>query len=129
MEDGATSKKFVMDNDDDSFFDLTLDEVKRRAKDLRREAKILEEGQEFVTKGYKASKEEAAKLDRLNRFKKSILRIVFPDRLILQGVFLSGAKVDEVKAFIARYLDNPSAEFDLFITPPKTILDPKSTST
>lgn len=119
LDDGSVSSRCQVD---DSFFDLTVDEVRRLYKDRIEEVKRLEEGEQLVTKGYKEAQKEAQKLQTLQQFHKSVIRIQFPDKLVLQVVFLSGQTIAEVKAFIQQFLGDPNDSFDLFVTPPKTIL-------
>lgn len=65
----------------DSFYNLSAQELKREA-DLRR--KKLEESQLLIPKSYK---EKQAQLAR-RRYKATVIRIQFPDGVVLQGVFL-----------------------------------------
>ncbi|TRY68416.1 hypothetical protein TCAL_02506 [Tigriopus californicus] len=121
LDDGSVSARCQVD---DSFFDLTVEEVRRLYQERIKEVKRLEEGEQLVTKGYKEAQKEAQKLQTLQQFHKSVIRIQFPDKLVLQGVFLSGQTIADVKAFIQQFLIHSDDAFDLFVTPPKTILSP-----
>uniref|UniRef100_A0A8C0WCI8 Tether containing UBX domain for GLUT4 n=1 Tax=Castor canadensis TaxID=51338 RepID=A0A8C0WCI8_CASCN len=81
----------------DEFFEVTVDDVRRRLAQLKSERKRLEEAP-LVTKAFR----EAQMKEKLERYPKAALRILFPDRYILQGFF------------------RPS---ETVIAPPKTILD------
>ena len=60
---------------------------------------------------------------KLSEFRRCILRVQFPDRHIVQCVFLSGETVSQVKAFLRESILIPSeSPFELFVTPPKTVL-------
>uniref|UniRef100_A0A8C8XLZ8 ASPSCR1 tether for SLC2A4, UBX domain containing n=1 Tax=Panthera leo TaxID=9689 RepID=A0A8C8XLZ8_PANLE len=66
----------------DDFFEVTVDDVRRRLAQLRSERKRLEEAP-LVTKAFR----EAQKREKLERYPKVVLRVLFPDRYILQGFF------------------------------------------
>jgi UBX domain-containing protein 6 len=63
-----------------SFYNLSLEEVKREA-DLRK--KKIAESQLLVPKSYKEKQAKAAR----RRYRKTIIRIQFPDGVVLQGIF------------------------------------------
>lgn len=61
---------------------------------------------------------EAAK--RMSRFRKVLIRILFPDRLALQGIFTPQTTVRQVVRFVrAALLDARNVKFHLFVVPPK----------
>ena len=72
---------------DDDFFDLSLDEVKTMYKDLRQEVKKLTEGDMLMTKQMKEAQKEADNLTLLSKYKSCVLRIQFPSRHVVQGMF------------------------------------------
>nr|XP_060501082.1 tether containing UBX domain for GLUT4 isoform X2 [Panthera onca]XP_060501083.1 tether containing UBX domain for GLUT4 isoform X2 [Panthera onca] len=102
----------------DDFFEVTVDDVRRRLAQLRSERKRLEEAP-LVTKAFR----EAQKREKLERYPKVVLRVLFPDRYILQGFFRPNETVGDLRDFVRSHLGNPELPFYLFITPPKTILD------
>lgn len=65
----------------DSFYNLSAQELKREA-DLRR--KKIEESQLLIPKSYREKQAQAAR----KRYKATVIRIQFPDGVVLQGVFL-----------------------------------------
>uniref|UniRef100_A0A8C2MMP9 ASPSCR1 tether for SLC2A4, UBX domain containing n=1 Tax=Cricetulus griseus TaxID=10029 RepID=A0A8C2MMP9_CRIGR len=81
----------------DEFFEVTVDDVRRRLAQLKSERKRLEEAP-LVTKAFR----EAQMKEKLERYPKVALRVLFPDRYILQGFF------------------RPS---ETVIAPPKMVLD------
>ncbi len=111
----------------DAFFDHTVEDVKKRQRDLKAEADRLAEGGVLAVKSYKDEQAEANKLNQLHKYKNTVIRVQFPDRYVLQGVFLSGAKVSEIGDFVKTHLQDPTKDFELFTTPPKTVLDPAKT--
>lgn len=64
----------------DSFYKLSAEEVRREAE-LRR--KKIEESQLLIPKSLKEKQAKAAR----KRYTRTIIRIQFPDGVVLQGVF------------------------------------------
>ncbi|XP_045631012.1 tether containing UBX domain for GLUT4 isoform X2 [Ursus americanus] len=102
----------------DEFFEVTVDDVRRRLAQLKSERKRLEEAP-LVTKAFR----EAQMREKLERYPKVVLRVLFPDRYILQGFFRPNETVGDLHAFVRSHLGNPKLPFCLFITPPKIVLD------
>uniref|UniRef100_A0A8C9IBB8 UBX domain-containing protein n=2 Tax=Piliocolobus tephrosceles TaxID=591936 RepID=A0A8C9IBB8_9PRIM len=102
----------------DEFFELTVDDVRRRLAQLKSERKRLEEAP-LVTKAFR----EAQIKEKLERYPKVALRVLFPDRYVLQGFFRPSETVGDLRDFVRSHLGNPELSFYLFITPPKTVLD------
>ncbi|XP_014720044.3 tether containing UBX domain for GLUT4 isoform X2 [Equus asinus] len=102
----------------DEFFEVTVDDVRRRLAQLKSERKRLEEAP-LVTKAFR----EAQMKEKLERYPKVVLRVLFPDRYILQGFFRPSETVGDLRDFVRSHLGNPELPFHLFIAPPKTILD------
>ncbi|KAI5934080.1 Tether containing UBX domain for GLUT4 [Manis javanica] len=102
----------------DEFFELTVDDVRRRLAQLRSERKCLEEAP-LVTKAFR----EAQMKEKLERYPKVVLRVLFPDRYILQGFFRPSETVGDLRDFVRSHLGNPGLPFHLFVAPPKAILD------
>ncbi|XP_056673298.1 tether containing UBX domain for GLUT4 isoform X1 [Monodelphis domestica] len=101
----------------DEFFEITVDDVRRRLAQLKSERKRLEEAP-LVTKSFR----EAQMKEKLERYPKIALRIMFPDRYILQGFFRPNETVGDLQDFVRSHLGNPELSFYLFLAPPKTIL-------
>lgn len=102
----------------DEFFEVTVDDVRRRLAQLRSERKRLEEAP-LVTQAFR----EAQMKEKLQRYPKVALRVLFPDRYVLQGFFRPSETVGDLRDFVRGHLGNPELPFYLFITPPKTVLD------
>ncbi|XP_063455567.1 tether containing UBX domain for GLUT4 isoform X1 [Pan paniscus] len=102
----------------DEFFELTVDDVRRRLAQLKSERKRLEEAP-LVTKAFR----EAQIKEKLERYPKVALRVLFPDRYVLQGCFRPSETVGDLRDFVRSHLGNPELSFYLFVTPPKTVLD------
>ncbi|KAI3730680.1 hypothetical protein L1987_61853 [Smallanthus sonchifolius] len=90
----------------DSFYKLSIDEVKKEAE-LRR--KKLAESQLLVPKSYK---EKQAKASR-KRHVKTVIRIQFPDGVVLQAFFSPREPTTALYEFVSSSLKDPSLEFEL----------------
>ncbi|XP_020083507.1 plant UBX domain-containing protein 2, partial [Ananas comosus] len=90
----------------DSFYNLSVGEVKREA-DMRK--KRLEESRLLIPKSYKEKQALAAR----KKFKRTVVRIQFPDGVILQGVFLPWEPTSVLYEFVSSSLKEPSLEFEL----------------
>ncbi|KAM4664297.1 tether containing UBX domain for GLUT4 [Discoglossus pictus] len=101
----------------DEFFELTVDDVRRRFSQLKSERQRLEESP-LMTKAMK----EAQLKEKLERYPKVVIRVLFPDRFILQGFFHPTETVGAVKEFVRSHLEDSELPFYLFITPPRTEL-------
>lgn len=90
----------------DSFYKLSLDEVKREA-DMKR--KKMAESQLLVPKSYKEKQVKAAR----KRYTKTVIRVQFPDGVVLQGVFSPREPTTALYEFVSSALKDPSLEFEL----------------
>ncbi|MCJ8737495.1 hypothetical protein PDJAM_G00024410 [Pangasius djambal] len=105
----------------DEFFEVTVDDVRKRFSQLKSERRALEEAP-LMTQSLR----EAQKKEKMDRYPKVVLRIQFPDRLVLQGFFSPLETVAVLKQFVRTHLQDPELPFYLFIAPPKTKLDDSS---
>ncbi|KAL2342451.1 hypothetical protein Fmac_003736 [Flemingia macrophylla] len=90
----------------DSFYNLSAEEVRREAE-LRR--KKLADSQLLIPKSLK---EKQAKASR-KRYTKTIIRIQFPDGVVLQGVFAPWEPTTALYEFVSSALKEQGLEFDL----------------
>ncbi|XP_065065468.1 tether containing UBX domain for GLUT4-like [Rhopilema esculentum] len=78
----------------------------------------------LMTKNMRRTKD----LEKAMRYKKVIIRVQFPDKFVLQGVFRPLEPVGAVKQFVREHLQNSVDNFHLYTTPPKCLLkDDKQT--
>uniref|UniRef100_A0A3Q3WMK5 TUG ubiquitin-like domain-containing protein n=1 Tax=Mola mola TaxID=94237 RepID=A0A3Q3WMK5_MOLML len=99
------------DNLPDEFFEVTVDDIRKRFAQLKSERKLLEEAP-LMTKTLR----EAQMKEKMERYPKVVLRVQFPDRHVLQGFFRP------LETGVCVRIVFTSA----VITPPKTILDDPS---
>jgi len=120
------SIRFTLPDDgDEDFFQHTLEDVKGRYKALRLEMKEVDEGEDMLTQDMKASRKEGEKLSMLGRYKSSLVRIQFPSRHTVQGVFKPHHTIGEIKDWLRPLLVTPDLSFQLYIVPPRTVLQDK----
>ncbi|TDG42429.1 hypothetical protein AWZ03_011150 [Drosophila navojoa] len=105
----------------DSFFDLTVNDLKMVLRDLKRTASGTEDAP-LLTSNLRELERQKAMLAKLNQYKDCVLRIQFPDRHVLQGIFKPHEMLDKVVEFVRGFLATPSEQFQLFTIPPKKIL-------
>ncbi|XP_065272344.1 tether containing UBX domain for GLUT4 [Emys orbicularis] len=101
----------------DEFFEVTVDDVRKRLAQLQSERKRLEEAP-FMTKSLR----EAQMKEKLERYPKVVLRVQFPDRHVLQGFFRPNETVGILRDFVRSHLADAELPFYLFIAPPRAIL-------
>ncbi|XP_044737685.1 tether containing UBX domain for GLUT4 [Chrysoperla carnea] len=109
----------------DEFFDLTINDAKTLLQDLKRRRAEMEE-QPLITSATRDLDKQKRILRNLNQYKRSVLRIQFPDRTVLQGTFKPIETIEDVIGFVREYLNDPTVNFHLYTTPPKTILSPSA---
>ncbi|MBN3300582.1 ASPC1 protein, partial [Amia calva] len=102
----------------DEFFEVTVDDIRRRFAQLKSERKLFEEAP-LMTKALRESQMK----EKLERYPKVVVRVQFPDRHILQGFFRPLETVGALREFVRKHLEDPHLCFYLFIAPPKTTLD------
>jgi len=90
----------------DSFFELTASEVKMEAASRK---KRLEEGQLLIPKSFRAKQASIAQ----RCYKAALIRIQFPDGIVLQGMFLPGELTSAIYQYVASVLNNANTEFEL----------------
>ncbi|XP_041696859.2 tether containing UBX domain for GLUT4 isoform X1 [Coregonus clupeaformis] len=107
----------------DEFFEVTVDDIRKRFAQLKSERRVLEEAP-LMTKALRESQMK----DKMDRYPRVVLRVQFPDRRVLQGFFRPLETVAALRHFVKSHLQDPQLPFYLFIAPPKTILeDPTAT--
>ncbi|KAH0533771.1 tether containing UBX domain for GLUT4 [Cotesia glomerata] len=109
----------------DNFFDLTVDDAKTLLRDAKRQREDIE-GAPLTTNAQRQLERNRATLNKLHKYRRTILRIQFPNQMVLQGIFGPLETVQLVKDFVKDYLANPEEDFTLYCTPPKKNLTPQS---
>lgn len=94
----------------DDFFDLTIDDAKKLLRDVKKQRYYMENAQ-LTTSGGKNLEESKKQLRQLNRYKKAIIRILFPNRAVLQGTFAPTDTIKNVTDFVRDYLEDKAVKF------------------
>ncbi|KAJ8716097.1 hypothetical protein PYW08_013382 [Mythimna loreyi] len=110
----------------DDFYELSIEEVRRLYHDLQQH-RISLENTPLLTSSKQKEIEQQASLQKLNLYKNVVVRVQFPDHIILQGIFTPTNTIEDVTNFIKEHLRNPNKKFHIFITPLKETLEPKMT--
>jgi tether containing UBX domain for GLUT4 len=106
----------------DDFFEITQKDVESIYRELRAKRAQLE-NQPLLTSSLRKTDQELMEEQVVNKYPVTVVRIRFPDRFVLQGVFPTADYVSSVMAFVQRHLQDPGLNFYLFKAPPKTLLD------
>ncbi|KAM3966275.1 tether containing UBX domain for GLUT4 isoform 1-T2 [Aphomia sociella] len=108
------------------FYDLTIEEVRKLYHDLQQQRLQLE-NTPLLTATKRNENIKQTSEEKLLMYKNAVVRVQFPDRIILQGVFSPNDTIEDVTNFIKSYLQNSGKPFHIFTTPLKENLDPKMT--
>jgi len=90
------------------FFNLTLDEVKK-------EQETRSETVEMMTQLRTKAMREKDEIRERHVYKYALIRIRFPDGIILQGTFSVYERLSAVREFVAENLADPCMEFDVLL--------------
>lgn len=105
----------------DSFFNLTVEDAKILLRDAKRKREELEEAPLLIEAQRKLEQDKRI-LAQLNKYRRVVIRIQFPNQLVLQGWFKPVETVQAIKDFIKNYLEDPTCDFTIYTAPPKHIL-------
>ncbi|KAG8498708.1 hypothetical protein CXB51_005119 [Gossypium anomalum] len=90
----------------DSFYNLSSEELKREAE-MRK--KKIADSQLLIPKSYKEKQVKAAR----RKYRRTIIRIQFPDGVVLQGEFAPWEPTSALYEFVSSALKEPCLEFEL----------------
>ncbi|XP_026730511.1 tether containing UBX domain for GLUT4 isoform X2 [Trichoplusia ni] len=110
----------------DDFYELSIEEVRRLYHDLQQH-RIELESTPLLSSSKREEIEKQASKEKLNTYKNVVVRIQFPDNMILQGIFTPLNTIADVNNFIKEHLKNSHKNFHIFTTPLKETLEPKMT--
>lgn len=110
-------------DEDDAFFQLTAEEVRRLYKEQRKALIELQEAP-LLTKKMRDMEESSKVLTAMNRYPITHLRVHFPDENVIQASFKPTDTVADVMTFLRPFLACPTAEFSLSTRHPQRTLSP-----
>ncbi|XP_015183633.1 PREDICTED: tether containing UBX domain for GLUT4 isoform X2 [Polistes dominula] len=105
----------------DSFFNLTVEDAKILLRDAKRKREELEEAPLLIEAQRKLEQDKRT-LAQLNKYRRVVIRVQFPNQLVLQGWFKPLETVQAIKDFIKNFLEDPTCDFTIYTAPPKHIL-------
>lgn len=102
----------VREDAPDSFFNTTFDDVR---KIYNQQRKLVESSgtAPLMTASMRQQENHVATCTLLNTYPKSVIRICFPNQMVLQGVFRSVESVQAIYDFVRSHLKHSDDEFQL----------------
>lgn len=122
-EDPSSPKPDEDDQLPDSFFEVTVDDIRVMLRDLKNERNQADSAP-LMTRAMREVREEA----EMYKYDRVVVRIKFPDRLILQAFFRPMEKVSVVEAFVKSHLEDSNIQFYLYTTPPRKVIDKQNST-
>lgn len=89
-----------------------MSDIKLLIKDLKTQAEGTVE-QPLLTAKLREMEEDQRQLSRLNKYMEATIRILFPNRYVLQGIFTPYETIENVMEFVRSYLADPDIDFYL----------------
>lgn len=90
----------------DSFYDLTVQDLKLVLKDLKKIA-AGDEDAPLLTEKLRELESSNTMLKKISQYKNCAIRIQFPDRHVLQGMFKPIDRMSDVMEFTKQFLIKP----------------------
>ncbi|XP_064636841.1 tether containing UBX domain for GLUT4-like isoform X2 [Lineus longissimus] len=107
----------------DDFFEVTVKDLKRMMADRSKALESFDE-QPLMTRAMRQSAME----EKFSKYKRVVIRVQFPDKMVLQGLFRPKETVYTVEKFVKEYLEDKSTPFYLYTAPPKCVLKDNSST-
>lgn len=111
--------KNIIEIFDDAFYELKAREFKLIAANIGSKTKQICDPP-LVTAKQREIANDKFKQDQLKKYRNTIIRIQFPDRIVLQGIFNSTELVQDVYDFVKTYLAE-DFNYTLYLSPPKIV--------
>ena len=105
----------------DEFFEITKADLMSMMSDLRKKLRDMDE-QSLMTKSLR----ESVKNEKYSKYKQVVIRVQFPNYLVLQGFFKPKETVFSLYKFVKENLENKNMDFYIYVTPPKKVLNDMS---
>lgn len=102
----------------DHFFEPTEAELRRIIVDLRHEGS---DNKPLLTQDLR----DVARNRAYAKYSRCIIKLVWPDDVIMQACFRPSEPVSALYSFVSNYLVDESLQFELYTTPPKVVLSKK----
>lgn len=89
-----------------------MDDAKAILRDAKRQREALEDNP-LMTNAQRQLEHTQSKLNKLHKYRKTIIRIQLPGQMVLQGIFGPIETVQHIKDFVKEYLESSEQDFDL----------------
>ncbi|OWF56530.1 Tether containing UBX domain for GLUT4 [Mizuhopecten yessoensis] len=99
----------------DEFFEVTEKDLRKLMIDRQKET---ENEQMLMTQSMRELKQE----EKCSKYQRGVIRVQFPDKLVVQGLFRPKETVFQMYKFIKSLLEDPKTPFYLYTSPPKCVL-------
>ncbi|XP_062387538.1 tether containing UBX domain for GLUT4-like isoform X2 [Sardina pilchardus] len=96
----------------EDFFQVTAEDIKKRYAQLQTDRRVLEEAPLLTS----ALREDHV-IKQMQRHPKVVIRVCFPDRHVLQGLFRPLETVSNLRQFVRNHLVDPQIQFTLYGAP------------
>ncbi|XP_046572870.1 tether containing UBX domain for GLUT4-like [Haliotis rubra] len=125
LDKPVTSSQPGQTDDDlpDDFFEVTDADIRKMMTDLQKNAENVADAP-LMTQSMRQARLE----ERYSKYKKVVIRVQFPDKLVLQGMFRPRETVFAVQKFVKEHLQDKTTPFYLYTTPPKSVLKDRSST-
>lgn len=105
----------------DDFFELTLHDLQTVLRDVQ---KVNDTERDLETKAMRDKRQKELE----ERYKIAVVRVYFPNRMVIQGRFWCKETLGDVRKFVAEHLEDPALPFYLYTSPPRVVYeDPTQT--
>ncbi|CAH1793676.1 unnamed protein product [Owenia fusiformis] len=122
IEHKTAQQSNITDEDlSDDFFQVTESDLRKMMMDLSKEAHSQDDAPLMT-----AAMRQAQNEQKMSQYNRAVIRIQFPDRVVLQGLFRPRETVFAVEKFVKENLADPSLDFYLYTSPPKCELKDNS---
>lgn len=108
----SDAKPVIQYETPDSFFEPTKNDAIAIWEDRKRTLENLSNAPLLTAAQKEALKQKEMEI-KLKKFEKTVIRINFPNQLVLQGVFNPTETVNVIKLFVKTYLEDPESDFTL----------------
>ncbi|XP_060074813.1 tether containing UBX domain for GLUT4-like [Ylistrum balloti] len=99
----------------DEFFEVTEKDLRKMMTDLQKQT---ESDQMLMTQSMRELKQE----EKYSKYQKVVIRVQFPDKLVVQGLFRPKETVFQIHKFVKSLLEDQKTPFYLYTSPPKCVL-------
>jgi tether containing UBX domain for GLUT4 len=104
--------KSSLDDLPDDFFEITIDDIRLLYRDLKKKAESVHDAP-LLTAKLREQEQQEKITSKIVSYKQTVIRIQFPDRIVLQGIFEPQMNFSDVKSFVKQFLADPSVDFHL----------------